>query len=160
MAPFAIQGGAPSKTTLLIVSDPKVNADSIDNAFRKLSGGKSYVVWLDIERLQPLAWHGLPKTLVTFDRGDLRLIWNHFKDLNQFQIRRFSIRPHMIHEYANNRIASEWEKEYGRRPEVYVSSLVMLNYGNPRRFIDPNVDLASVRYKLFGSNEWILPRFD
>ncbi len=160
LAPFAIQGGAPSKTPLLIVSDPKINADNIDSAFRKLSGGESYVVWLDIERLQPLAWRGLPKTLITFDRGELRLIWNHFKDLNKFQLRRFSIRPHMIHEYANNRIASEWEKEFGRRPAVYVSSLVMLNYKNPRQFIDPDVDLAGVPYKLFGSNKWILPRFD
>ena len=160
IAPFAIQGGAPSKKTLLIVSDPQIKANRVDSAFRKLSGDDSYIVWLDIERLRPQAWHGLPDTLIAFDRGELRFVWNHFKDLNHFQLKRFSIRPHMIYEYAKSKIAVDWQREHGRKPAVHVSNLVMLNYKDPRPLIDPNVDLASVSFTFFGTNKWILPRFD
>lgn len=52
------------------------------------------------------------------------------------------------------------KKEYAKKGEdiqVFVENKVKVNQGKFQQFIDPEVDLASVPWKHFGHNEWILP---
>ncbi|WP_422349936.1 HTTM domain-containing protein [Flagellimonas sp.] len=52
------------------------------------------------------------------------------------------------------------KKEYAKKGEdiqVFVENKVKVNQGKFHEFIDPEVDLASVPWKHFGHNEWILP---
>ncbi|WP_420401816.1 HTTM domain-containing protein [Flagellimonas sp.] len=52
------------------------------------------------------------------------------------------------------------KKEYAKKGEdiqVFVENKVKVNQGKFQKFIDPEVDLASVPWKHFGHNEWILP---
>lgn len=52
------------------------------------------------------------------------------------------------------------KKEYTKKGEeiqVFVENKVKVNNGKYHKFIDPKVDLASVPWKHFGHNEWILP---
>ena len=74
----------------------------------------------------------------------------------QMHLRQVTVRPFMIHQYAQ-RIAESWTTATGRRPAVHVESYVMLNYKVPQSLIDPQIDLASTPFKLFSHNEWILP---
>ncbi|MEO1546415.1 MAG: HTTM domain-containing protein, partial [Bacteroidota bacterium] len=41
--------------------------------------------------------------------------------------------------------------------QVFVTNHVKVNNGKYSEFIDPEVDLASVPWKHFSHNEWILP---
>ena len=45
----------------------------------------------------------------------------------------------------------------GKDVGVYVLDKVKINKGKYRKFVDPNVDLASVPWKHFSHNDWILP---
>nr|WP_299382766.1 HTTM domain-containing protein [Allomuricauda sp.] len=52
------------------------------------------------------------------------------------------------------------KKDYaknGKDIQVFVENKVKVNQGKFQQFIDPEVDLASVPWKHFGHNEWILP---
>ncbi len=154
--PFSLQGAEFSGMRFLVVDDPQLTAQNRSLALQKLSHDKPYIVWVDLVRLRPEGWHGLPAALISFERKRLRILWNHFRELNSIQIERLACRPYMIHQYGQ-RIAKLWKLQTGRRPEVHVSSFVMLNYHRPCYLIDPNVDLAGTPYRLFRHNEWILP---
>lgn len=56
--------------------------------------------------------------------------------------------------------AQHLKKEYAKKGEdiqVFVKNSVKVNQGKYHEFIDPKVDLASVPWKHFGHNEWIMP---
>lgn len=148
--PFALQGADTGDQRFLVVKDVSID----DAALQQLAGNEPYLVWVDLGRLTPAAWKQLPRSFVSFESRQLRIIWNHFRELNRVQLDRFTIRPSMIHHYAGH-IADSWQTDTGRRPEVRVHSSVMLNYKYPKSLIDPTVDLASVRYDRLRHNDWI-----
>lgn len=65
------------------------------------------------------------------------------------------IRLDLLQQYSNQ-VAKLWESEFGRRPQVYVSSYVALNHHEPQLLVDPQADLAAVDLRWFGRNEWSL----
>jgi hypothetical protein len=156
MHPFALQGAAFSRLRFLVVEDSHASDKQRDLALRKLGSGKPYLVWVDLSRLRPDDWRQMPRAFVTFDDKDLKIVWNHFRELNHIQLERFSVRPEMIRQYAR-RIAGEWEAETGRKPQVFAFGSVMLNYRRPLPLVDPETDLASVEYSRWSHNAWILP---
>jgi hypothetical protein len=156
MHPFALQGAAFPRHRFLVVEDSQASEVQRDLALRQLGNGKPYLVWVDLSRLRPGDWRQLPRAFVTFDNKDLKIVCNYFHELNHIQVERFSVRPDMIRQYAR-RIASDWEAETGRRPQVFALGSVMLNYRRPQPLVDPKTDLASVKYNRWSHNSWILP---
>ncbi|MBW3541688.1 MAG: HTTM domain-containing protein [Planctomycetes bacterium] len=155
--PFALQGARDRLSRFLTVTDgPAADCAGLMRQLAKGAPQSPPVVWVDLGRLRPEGWKELPQAFVAFDEGRLAVFWNQFRELNRTQMQRMATRPGMIHQYAQ-RIAALWQEQTGRRPEVRVRSLVMLNYHQPRYLVDPGVDLAAVDYKAFSHNEWILP---
>nr|WP_297786784.1 HTTM domain-containing protein [uncultured Allomuricauda sp.] len=75
--------------------------------------------------------------------------------LTKKQQQRVACYPDFIWQFAQH-----LKKEYaqkGEEIEVYVKSKVKINQEPHRQFIDPKVDLASVTWKHFAHNDWILP---
>ena len=158
--PFVLQGAPASGETLLVVTDPQLTGDSSADAEQellKLSDGKPYIVWADFSRLRPADWRRLPQSFVTMEDRRLNLVWNHFREIEPFQLEKAAVRPWMIHQYAQS-VGHRWQAETGRRAEVRVESYVMMNYTVPQMLIDPQVDLTAVPLRTFGHNSWILPR--
>jgi vitamin K-dependent gamma-carboxylase len=80
--------------------------------------------------------------------------WNCLKDLTPSKFMHVSNQPFYLRRYAL-RVASLWEKDYGRRPAVHALTAVSLN-GRPHQLlVDPDADLASVPLTWFGHNAWI-----
>ncbi len=154
--PFALQGAALPKHRFLVVEDRQASAEQHDMVLRRPGDDKPYLVWVDLSRLRPGDWRQLPRAFVMFENKDLKIVWNYFHELNRIQIERFSVRPDMIRQYASH-IASTWEDETGCRPQVFALGSVMLNYHSPRPLVDPQTDLASVKYNRWAHNSWILP---
>lgn len=152
--PFLTQGGSFPAERFLLIDDREMNANSREA--EKITGGGEFLVWVDIGRLRSQDWKNLPQWFVTFENRELRVVWNFVDDLNDIQKRRFTTSPWMIRQFAVH-IADRWESKTGRRPGIRVVSNVMMNYRIPQPLIDPNIDLASVDYRLFGHNGWILP---
>jgi hypothetical protein len=49
------------------------------------------------------------------------------------------------------------EDHHPTKPQVFVRTMISLNLRPPQPFIDPNVDLASVKRPLIGHVSWIVP---
>ena len=152
--PFLLQGASFPGVRFVMVDDPRLTVDS--TALDTLSGGRESLVWIDLGRLRPNDWKGLPQWFVTFENRELRTLWNYSGDLNAIQLRRFSTSPWMIRQLGRH-IADTWQEKSGRRPRVRVVSNLMLNYRLPQPLIDPNVDIAATDYTLASHNPWILP---
>jgi len=80
--------------------------------------------------------------------------WNSPKDLTASKFIHVSNQAFYLRRYAT-RVATLWEKEYGRRPIVNALTSVWFNGRPPQELVDPNVDLASVPVTWFGHNPWI-----
>lgn len=152
--PFFLQGASFPGERFVVVDDPQLTVDSL--ALDTLSGGRESLVWIDLARLRPNDWKGLPQWFVTFENRELRTLWNYSGDLNAIQLRRFSTSPWMIRQFGRH-IADTWQEKSGRRPKIRVVSNLMLNYRLPQPLIDPNVDIAASDYTLASHNSWILP---
>lgn len=158
--PFALQGASPSGARLLVITDPQLDSKSSDQVeadLLALSSGEPYIVWTDFSRLRPDDFRQLPQNFVTFEDRQLHMVWNHFREIEPYQLEKAAVRPWMIHQYAQ-RVGNLWKKRTGRQAEVRVESYVMMNYTMPQMLIDPQVDLTSVTLSSFGHNAWILPR--
>lgn len=151
--PFALQGAAMPNRTLLAIQDPLLTSECPANLIR-ITNGSAYVIWLDLEQMRPRDWRRLPQQFVTYQKGDLQIIWNHFRELNWQQTERLANRPHMIWQYAQH-IGDEWSTAIGRKPAVRASTSVILNYRAPSPIVDPECDLTRVKYHLLGHNDWI-----
>lgn len=80
--------------------------------------------------------------------------WNSARDLSYSKLLHASNQAFYLRRYAR-RVASLWEKEYGRRPAISAFTSMSLN-GRPHQpLVDPEADLASVSSKWFGHNAWI-----
>ncbi len=158
--PFVLQGAPTSGQPLLVIVDPPLTASASDNAqaeLLKLSSGDPYIVWTDFSRMRPGDFRQLPQSYVTFEDRELYMVWNHFREIEPYQMEKAAVRPWMIHQYAQ-KIGDRWQEQTGRRGEVRVESYVMMNYTIPQMLLDPDVDLTSVPNHNFQHNAWILPR--
>jgi hypothetical protein len=66
-----------------------------------------------------------------------------------------STKPDVIWQFS--KYLKELFKEKGKDIAVYVDCKVRVNGKSFQQLIDPNVDLASVKWNTFGHNDWILP---
>lgn len=154
LQPFCLQSATSTDSRFLVVNDTEfANFGSIPE---QLSGGSELLVWIDIGRLRPADWERLPNWFVTFENRRIKILWNYAGELNSIQKRRFSTSPWMIRQYSIT-IADRWQEQTQRRPNVYVTSNIMLNYRLPQALIDPTVNLADSSYSLSQHNDWILP---
>lgn len=75
--------------------------------------------------------------------------------LSPKQMQLATTRPDIMWQFAQK--LKEEYNEQGKDIEVYISSMIRIN-GRPfTQFIDPSVDLASVKWDAFSHSEWILP---
>ena len=156
LRPFALQGGASTNHPLWVIQDKNLDFESSKNEFYQLTDGEPYWIWVDLSRMPPYSWKRLPLTFITYHHRKLKVLWNYFRELNGIQVERFSINPHMVHQYAQ-RVARVWKQKTGRQPEIYVSSYVILNDKRPQLLVDPKLNLVTAKYKPFGHNPWVLP---
>lgn len=63
-------------------------------------------------------------------------------------------KPDMIWQFAQ-KLQKEYERE-GKEVSVFVESKVSLNGGPKKLLIDPNIDLANVKWEPFKHSDWIL----
>jgi vitamin K-dependent gamma-carboxylase len=75
--------------------------------------------------------------------------------LTKKQIRSMSSKPDMMWQFAQ-RLKSVYAKN-GMAVEVYVKAYVGVNGRPKKQLINPNVDLASVKWNPFKHHDWILP---
>ena len=80
--------------------------------------------------------------------------WNSSKDLTPSKYNHVSNQAFYLRRYAR-RVASLWEKQYGRRPVINARTAVSLNNRPQQPLVDPAADLASVSVTYFGHNGWI-----
>jgi len=83
---------------------------------------------------------------------------NHRDYLSKKQQSRITTKPDMIWQLAQ-RIKKKYASQ-GQDIAIYARSRVRINGRPYRRFIDPKVDLASVPWKHFEHNPWLLPSGD
>ncbi len=75
--------------------------------------------------------------------------------LSKKQRKPASSKPDVIWQFAQ-RIKEDYASK-GQDVAVYVTAFVSVNGKAKQQLIDPEVDLASVKWNYFGHNEWILP---
>ncbi len=75
--------------------------------------------------------------------------------LTPLQVERMSHQPDMI--LATARIIAEEEKREGRSVQVRADAFVTFNGRQAARFIDPDVDLASVEPRIWPPTAWVMP---
>jgi len=76
--------------------------------------------------------------------------------LTNKQQRSFSAKPDMIWQFAQF-IKKTYKEEVNRDVMVFVDCQVKINGKSFKPFIDPEVDLASVKWNAFKHSSWILP---
>lgn len=81
---------------------------------------------------------------------------DHKQFLDAEQAEKFGRDPELILLMAHF-IASRFESEVGRRPQVHAFVLASLNGRKPQLMIDPNADLAAEPRRQFGRRDWIMP---
>lgn len=174
--PFGLEGERRSRANFLLIEDPelfdrsrerpwRVNRNAWNNGpyTRDQSrpsyislGGEPLVIYmgfigLDERDMLPQAY-----LLDSQDHPEevAAIRWNSLKDLTYSKFLHTSVQAFYLRRYAR-RVASLWEKEYGRRPTVHGLTKVSLN-GRPHQLlVDPDADLASVPVRWFGHNHWI-----
>ncbi|MEQ1839510.1 MAG: HTTM domain-containing protein, partial [Verrucomicrobiales bacterium] len=154
--PFALLGIEPPDGQRFWVIEQRESAGEMQTLSESLGRAENSLIWCDFSRLRYYEWSGLPEWIPVFESGRLPLLWNYFRELNRHQIEQLAVRPFLIWQYAR-RIADDWETRYGHRPSVHCYGSVMMNYRYPRSLIDPQTDLASVTYRFWSHNPWILP---
>ena len=78
-----------------------------------------------------------------------------FKSSPSFFDASLSRYPDFIWQFAQH-LKKEYNKK-GENIQVFVKNRVKVNQGPYKQFVDPKVDLASVPWKHFAHNDWILP---
>lgn len=90
------------------------------------------------------------------DKATGRVIPIKLRDyLSKKQTRSASTKPDVIWQFAQKLKSIYAEK--GMDVEVYVRAYVRVNGRKSKRLIDPDIDLASVKWNPFKHSEWILP---
>ncbi|MFO0944560.1 MAG: HTTM domain-containing protein [Planctomycetota bacterium] len=158
--PFDLQGGTPNDDfrILMITDGDLVDArgESGWRLKRDVWRGEGFD-FADLDLMLAEDMEPLPRILVAQETdGRWSIRWNYTRDLNRWQVNYLPMWTYITHQYAH-RVADEWQRRFGRRPKVFVTSYLALNQHPLQAIIDPTVDLASVPYLQFQHNDWILP---
>jgi hypothetical protein len=167
IAPFTLEGQRYGGEPFLVVEDPELIEAAATLPYRlklenwKSGGGVAQANGPAIilrGELGPQSRELLPEAcLVAFADYPNRapvIWWNSSKDLTVSKYNHVSNQAFYLRRYAR-RVASLWEKKYGRRPVVNAYTSVSLNNRPPQALVDPRADLASVPVTYFGHNAWI-----
>ncbi|MEQ9091116.1 MAG: HTTM domain-containing protein [Balneola sp.] len=84
-----------------------------------------------------------------------RFYVDNTKFLTRFQEKQMSTQPDFILEYAHH-LEQHYQNEGIENPEIYVESFVALNGRRSSPYVDPEVDLTTVKRNL-KPKKWILP---
>jgi len=176
MDPFTLEGEQSLAVPFLLIEDPLLFHPSHEpparlnpsawrhsnytrdqrHAGEVYTEGQPLVIYMG--EIGPEARHALPQACI-FDSQDspqeaAYIWWNSLKDLTMSKFLHMSYQAFYLRRYAR-RVATLWQKEYGRRPSVQALTAVSLN-GRPHQWlVDPAVDLASVPARWFAHNYWI-----
>jgi hypothetical protein len=175
MNPFGMESGSFGARPFLMIEDSslfyedatkpgRINASAWVNGSH--ARGEKDLSYLHVGKEPLVVYTGdfgpefksmLPPTAI-FDSQDHPdqpyISWNYLKELTYAQGMHISMQPFLLRRYAR-RIATSWEKDYGRRPAVHALTIVSLN-GRPfQQLVDPNADLATVSANWFHHNSWI-----
>lgn len=174
--PFALEGAPPIAASFLLIEDKHLLQEA-----RIGSARVNRTLWINGPYTRPqrnpphVHVGGEPLVIYTSDVGlDARemlpqasiydfqdhperpaqISWNYLTELSNSKGMHISYQPFYLRRYAR-RVASLWEKEYGRRPTVRASTAVSLNRRPSQLLVDPDADLTSVSVAWFGHNRWI-----
>lgn len=75
--------------------------------------------------------------------------------LSKKQLRTVGTKPDVIWQFAQR--LKKMYAEKGRDVKVYANTSIRINAGEPRQLIDPDVDLANVKWHPFKHSEWLRP---
>ena len=121
---------------------------------------KDNVLWT--EEAHRLSWrmmlrsrHGIATYTVVDKETNKRTVVKLDDYLSRKQKRLVKSRPDFIWQFSQ-RLKQEYAKE-GKDVEVYVNCRVKVNGRRYQQFIDPEIDLGSVKWDAFKHHEWILP---
>ncbi|OUS01681.1 hypothetical protein A9Q86_06385 [Flavobacteriales bacterium 33_180_T64] len=90
------------------------------------------------------------------DKATKKVIQINLNDfLTKKQIRSASSKPDVMWQFSKRLKRIYTEK--GMDVEVHIRSYISINGRQSRRFIDPNIDIASVKWSHFKHHDWILP---
>jgi len=101
------------------------------------------------------AKHAQVKITFTDPETNLSQEVNLSEDLTEKQIQEMSERPHMLIQYVEF-LEEKYKAEGIRNPVINADVKASLNGRPNQQLIDPNVNLADVKYSVFRHNEWIL----
>lgn len=90
--------------------------------------------------------------------GERQAVWPR-EHMSPKQARKLAVAPDMIWQYAQ-RLKREYAEKGVPDAEVYAIGKVSLNSHPPRPLVDPEADLARVKWGPFRHSEWILPMKD
>ncbi|MBX7167808.1 MAG: HTTM domain-containing protein [Pirellulales bacterium] len=162
LAPFSLQGARNERSPWLAIYDagmlvtpPKQGNVLFTLARERWQGYEAILI--DVERLTDLHMLALPPVITLVDfHGRPALFWNQARDLHALQSVCVRTNPPALHRYVQ-RVAAIWEAQYGRRPQIHVTSWVKLNARAMAPLVDPQVDLAAAPLHIFRHNDWIEP---
>jgi vitamin K-dependent gamma-carboxylase len=173
--PFGMQNASAVSAPFLVVEDRALFHSSaarlpeIDRAAWKSSdyarakgekyiqkGGEALVIHtpeIDLEMRTRLPQVCILESQRT-DAEPVSISWDYLKDVPVSKGMHISTQPFLLRRYAR-RVATLWEKEYGRRPAVHARTAVSLNGRPAQLLVDPEADLASVSVTHWWHNPWI-----
>ena len=82
-----------------------------------------------------------------------------YKELTKRQTKKIFSQPDMIYQFVQ-KIKKDYKAKGIDNIAITAHIKAKVNGGKRASFIDPDVDLSEVEWKVFGHNEWILPRPD
>ena len=119
--------------------------------------GSLLTVLVDLDQFQRAQQPVWPLVMVCRDvEGNYSIRWNATADLAPRQLPLMKTNPLLVQRYAQ-RVAGEWERQFGRRPRVYVENFVSMLPHPFQRNVDPAVDLAGAQRSWWRHNAWIEP---
>ncbi len=175
IAPFSLEGEAAQSAPFLTIEDSNL-CDSSPEHFCRIDrqkwrrfaatedlrqrstqiGDQALVIYTG--SVGPEAKYLMPQACISDSQDNPEqapeILWNSLKDTTISKFMHISYQAFYLRRYAR-RIATLWEKEYGRRPAVTATTAVSLNGRPHQALVDPAVDLAGVSTKWFGHNSWI-----
>jgi hypothetical protein len=157
--PFACQGADLSDVPFMVVANPELLLPD-DHACCRINrsiGPDLGATLIDVDHLIPAHARSLPETIALDDyHGRPAVFWNYTHELQPRQVESLAVSPLLQHTYVQH-VAEVWERRFGGRPQVYVTSFVKLNQHPMQPIVDARVDLAGVPRQRFGHHAWILP---
>jgi vitamin K-dependent gamma-carboxylase len=163
LPPFALEGQRFGGEPFFIVDDPDVVElgkklpfrVKMENWNRAIGDAPAIAMIGDLGRqgreLMPQAYL---MASVNYPSSPPAIWWNSAKDLTPSKFNHVSNQAFYLRRYAQ-RVASLWEKQYGRRPVINAYTQVSFNNRPNQQLVDPKADLASVGVTYFGHNPWI-----